>query len=227
MRYIIWIFILILGGNVFGQQGEEQIDLKYLEDQFYLGTTYNIVLNKPTNVTQRNFSYGLMGGFIRDIPVNSNRNVGFGLGFGYAYNNYYTNLLAVESTTGTDYIVLDDDVSYKRNKVDTHVLEFPIEFRWRTSTPTEYKFWRVYAGMKLGYVLGARSKFVSSDDKIAFKNNDIERFRYGVMLNFGYSTFNVHLYYALNNLFKDGVSTVEGEAIEFTPLRLGIIFYIL
>ena len=227
MRYIIWIFILILGGNVFGQQGEEQIDLKYLEDQFYLGTTYNIVLNKPTNVTQRNFSYGLMGGFIKDIPVNSNRNVGFGLGFGYAYNNYYTNLLAVESTTGTDYIVLDDDVSYKRNKVDTHVLEFPIEFRWRTSTPTEYKFWRVYAGMKLGYVLGARSKFVSSDDKIAFKNNDIERFRYGVMLNFGYSTFNVHLYYALNNLFKDGVSTVEGEAIEFTPLRLGIIFYIL
>lgn len=227
MRYIIWIFILILGGNVFGQQGEEQIDLKYLEDQFYLGTTYNIVLNKPTNVTQRNFSYGLMGGFIRDIPVNSNRNVGFGLGFGYAYNNYYTNLLAVEGTTGTDYIVLDDDVSYKRNKVDTHVLEFPIEFRWRTSTPTEYKFWRVYAGMKLGYVLGARSKFVSSDDKIAFKNNDIERFRYGVMLNFGYSTFNVHLYYALNNLFKDGVSTVEGEAIEFTPLRLGIIFYIL
>lgn len=227
MRYIIWIFILILGGNVFGQQGEEQIDLKYLEDQFYLGTTYNIVLNKPTNVTQRNFSYGLMGGFIKDIPVNSNRNVGFGLGLGYAYNNYYTNLLAVESTTGTDYIVLDDDVSYKRNKVDTHVLEFPIEFRWRTSTPTEYKFWRVYAGMKLGYVLGARSKFVSSDDKIAFKNNDIERFRYGVMLNFGYSTFNVHLYYALNNLFKDGVSTVEGEAIEFTPLRLGIIFYIL
>lgn len=227
MRYIIWIFILILGGNVFGQQGEEQIDLKYLEDQFYLGTTYNIVLNKPTNVTQRNFSYGLMGGFIKDIPVNSNRNVGFGLGFGYAYNNYYTNLLAVEGTTGTDYIVLDDDVSYKRNKVDTHVLEFPIEFRWRTSTPTEYKFWRVYAGMKLGYVLGARSKFVSSDDKIAFKNNDIERFRYGVMLNFGYSTFNVHLYYALNNLFKDGVSTVEGEAIEFTPLRLGIIFYIL
>ncbi|WP_276389466.1 porin family protein [Eudoraea chungangensis] len=227
MRYIIWIFILILGGNVFGQQGEEQIDLKYLEDQFYLGTTYNIVLNKPTNVSQRNFSYGLMGGFIKDIPVNRNRNVGFGLGFGYAYNNYYTNLLAVESTTGIDYIVLDDDVSYKRNKVDTHVLEFPIEFRWRTSTPTDYKFWRVYAGMKLGYVLGARSKFVSSDDKIAFKNNDIEKFRYGVMLNFGYSTFNVHLYYALNNLFKDGISTVEGEAIEFTPFRLGIIFYIL
>ncbi|MGB5319312.1 porin family protein [Eudoraea sp.] len=227
MRSIILLMVLFFCGPLCAQEVGEELDMKYLEDQFYLGTTYNIVLNRPENVTQRNFSYGLMGGFIRDIPINLDRNIGFGVGLGYAYNNYYTNLFANEIADGIEYTVLDKTVSYKRNKVDTHVLEVPLQFRWRTSTASTYKFWRVYAGMKLGYVLGSRSKFVSDNEKISFKNNNIERFRYGVVLNFGYSTFNVHAYYALNALFKDGVVTVEGDPIEFVPLRLGIVFYIL
>ena len=81
--------------------------------------------------------------------------------------------------------------------------------------------------MKLGYIVGSRSKFVSNTEKISFYNTDTRNFRYGVMLNFGYSTFNVHVYYALSNLFNDNVTTVEGTPIEFRPLRIGIIFYIL
>ena len=81
--------------------------------------------------------------------------------------------------------------------------------------------------MKLGYVVGSRSKFVSETAKIAFNNTDVRKFRYGIMLNFGYSTVNVHAYYALSNLFEDGTRTDEGESIEFRPLRIGIIFYIL
>jgi len=225
-RYTLF---LILGFtiNLCAQENAEVEDFKYLEDQFYLGITYNFILNKPSGVNQGNFSYGLQGGFIKDIPLNSRRNLGIGIGLGYAYNNYYTNLFVNETESGLEYIVLDSDVSYKRNKLDTHVIEMPIEFRWRTSTPSDYKFWRVYAGMKLGYVVGSRSKFVSNEAKISFNNSDIRNFRYGVMLNFGYSTFNVHAYYALSNLFNDGVTTNEGESIEFRPLRIGIIFYIL
>ena len=225
-RYTLF---LILGFtiNLCAQENAEVEDLKYLEDQFYLGITYNFILNKPDGVNQSNFSYGLKGGFIKDIPLNSRRNLGIGIGLGYAYNNYYTNLFVNETESGLEYIVLDSDVSYKRNKLDNHVIEMPIEFRWRTSTPSDYKFWRVYAGMKLGYVVGSRSKFVSNETKISFNNSDIRNFRYGVMLNLGYSTFNVHAYYALSNLFNDGVTTNEGESIEFRPLRIGIIFYIL
>jgi hypothetical protein len=225
-RYILF---LILGFtiNLCAQENAEVEDLKYLEDQFYLGITYNFILNKPEGVTQSNFSYGLQGGFIKDIPFNSRRNFGIGIGLGYAYYNYYSNLFANETESGIEYIVLDSDVSYKRNKIDTHVIEMPIEIRWRTSTPSDYKFWRVYAGMKLGYVVGSRSKFVSDEAKISFNNTDIHNFRYGVMLNLGYSTFNVHAYYALSNLFNDGVTTNEGDSIEFQPLRIGIIFYIL
>ncbi len=225
-RYILF---LILGFtiNLCAQENAEVDDLKYLEDQFYLGITYNFILNKPNGVTQGNFSYGLQGGFIKDIPLNNRRNLGIGIGLGYAYNNYYTNLFVNETENGLEYTILDSDVSYKRNKLDTHVIEMPIEFRWRTSTPSDYNFWRVYAGMKLGYIVGSRSKFVSDTEKISFNNTDTRNFRYGVMLNFGYSTFNVHAYYALSNLFNDGVTTIDGDSIEFQPLRIGFIFYIL
>ena len=225
-RHILFL-IISFTINLCAQESSKAEDLKYLEDQFYLGITYNLVLNKPDGVTQGNFSYGLMGGFIKDFPLNKRRNFGFGVGLGYAYNNYYTNLFADKTENGLEYTVLDSEVSYKRNKLDTHVIEIPIELRWRTSTPSDYKFWRVYAGMKLGYVVGSRSKFVSDSAKISFNNTDVRNFRYGIMLNFGYSTVNVHAYYALSNLFNDNISTVEGESIEFRPLRIGIIFYIL
>ena len=227
MKRQILFLIISFTINLCAQESSKAEDLKYLEDQFYLGITYNLVLNKPDGVTQGNFSYGLMGGFIKDFPLNKRRNFGFGVGLGYAYNNYYTNLFVDKTENGLEYTVLDSEVSYKRNKLDTHVIEIPIELRWRTSTPSDYKFWRVYAGMKLGYVVGSRSKFVSDSAKISFNNTDVRNFRYGIMLNFGYSTVNVHAYYALSNLFNDNISTVEGESIEFRPLRIGIIFYIL
>ena len=46
------------------------------------------------------------------------------------------------------------------------------------------------------------------------------------MLNFGYNTFNVHVYYALSNLLEDN-ATVATENLQLKPLRIGFIFYIL
>jgi hypothetical protein len=203
------------------------VDTRYLEDQFYVGLTYNFVLNKPQNVTQRSLSYGLMGGFIKDIPLNPRRNVAIGLGLGYAVYSYYTNLRVTESGTAFQYDILDGNTSFIRNKLETHMIEIPLEFRWRNSTATAYKFWRFYSGVKFGYVVGGRSKFVTNAYKDSFYNTDIQNFRYGLMLNFGYNTFNIHAYYALNHLFKNGISTVDGQNVDFTPLRIGLIFYIL
>jgi hypothetical protein len=223
------LLVLLLGyiTGITAQDSIKRIDLKYLEDQFYTGITYNFILNKPSDVTQRNFSYGLMGGFIKDIPLNADRNVGFGLGLGYALNTYYTNLLATETQDGIVYSIIDADISYRRNKLEIHLIEMPIEFRWRSSSPSDHKFWRIYTGIKLAYAVGSRSKFVSDMEKISFRNPDIEKFQYGIILNFGYNTFNFHAYYGLNNLFKDGIVTDTGESIKFKPLRIGISFYIL
>jgi len=200
---------------------------KYLEDQFYVGLTYNFLLNKPADVTQSNLSYGLQGGVIKDIPLNERRNIAIGIGLGYAVNSYYTNLKVTEINDGFEYRVLPNGTSFKRSKIETHLIEMPIEFRWRNSTAESYKFWRVYTGIKLGYVVGSRSKFVSDVENFSFYNTDTENFQFGLSINFGYNTFNVHAYYALNDFFEKGTLTVDNKSVDFTPLRIGIIFYIL
>src|SRR5690606_31763069 len=78
-----------LGSSVWGQEPSigPVVDTKYLEDQFYVGLTYNFLMDMPTDVTQRNLSYGLHGGFIKDIPLNLGRTVGLGIGIGYGINS--------------------------------------------------------------------------------------------------------------------------------------------
>ncbi|MFK5971836.1 MAG: porin family protein [Flavobacteriaceae bacterium] len=223
-------FLLLFFGVLWGSNASAQealsLDKKYKEDQFYVGISYNFLFNKPDDVTERNLSYGLKLGFIKDISLNYNRTIALGIGMGYAVNSYYSNLLAVESGNAIHYSVIDSNDDFKRNKVETHLIEMPFEIRWRNSTASEYKFWRIYAGFKLGYLLGGRSKFVSEQYKRSFFNADIQKLHYGLTFNFGYNTFNIHAYYSLNNLFNDNV-TVNGEDITLKPLRIGLIFYIL
>lgn len=199
----------------------------YLEDQFYIGLTYNLLLNKPESVTQQNLSYGIQAGFIKDIPLNKERNFGLGIGLGYAVNSYYTNIQAIQTANGISYRILDDQFSFKRNKIETHLIEMPLEIRWRNSTATEHRFWRIYTGFKLGYIVGSRSKLVTESYKDSFYNRDTENFRYGLIFNVGYNTFNFHLYYSLNDFFEDNTTLDTGEELALTPMSIGIIFYIL
>ncbi len=199
----------------------------YREDQFYLGINFNLLLNFPEGVSQNALSYGLQGGAIRDIPLNKDCTFALGIGLGYGFNSYYSNLRALESGGDFEYVILTDPDAYKRNKIETHLIEVPLEFRWRNSTRETFKFWRIYGGAKFGYIVGSRSKYVTTEFVDSFNNTDTENFTYGLTLNVGYNTFNLHLYYGLNNLFEEGVNGPDGQQLEMAALRFGLIFYIL
>ncbi len=225
--FFAWTFLLlVVSASAQVEQDTIPIDPRYLEDQFYVGITYNFLLQQPNNVSERSLSYGLQAGFIKDIPLNSDRTKGLGLGIGYGIYSYYSNLQATQTGVAIDYTVIESTTEFKRNKIENHMLEVPIEFRWRNSNATEFKFWRIYTGIKLGYLLGARSKFIAENERITFTNTDVNKFQYGLTFNFGYNTFNIHAYYALNALFNDSAQ-INGESITMKPLRLGFIFYIL
>lgn len=226
MKQVFFWFALCLPFYTISQESTDSdlSDARYFEDQFYAGVTYNFITDKPTNVSQRNLSYGLQAGFIKDIPVNSDRTVALGLGLGLGLNAYYSNLIASDTENGIEYSISTND--FRRSKLQTHLLEVPFELRFRNSTPDEYKFWRLYTGVKFGYVFNARSKFVSDDLNTSFNNSDVESFQYGITLNLGYNTFNIQAYYSLTNLFNDN-AVVNGEAITIKPLNIGLIFYIL
>lgn len=205
------------------------VDNNYREDQFYLSVTYNFLENRPKEMKQSGFSSGIHFGVIRDFPFNERRNKAFGIGLGLSVNSYNQNMLISKDATGNfDYQIIDESqITVKRNKFTTYLIEAPLQYRWRTSTATDYKFWRIYTGVKLGYLLYNSSKFVGSIDDVKLNGIDgFNKFQYGLTLSAGYSTWNFSVYYGLNPIFNKDAQ-LDGKSIDMNNIKVGLIFYIL
>jgi hypothetical protein len=201
------------------------VDNNYLEDQLYIGLTYNILNNKPTGFNQNGLSGGLSFGFIKDLPINRGRNKAIGIGLGYAYSAYIQNLKITDTGSSTVFEILDDQ-NFNSNRFSAHIIEVPLELRWRTSTPTVYNFWRIYTGFKLGYVFASSARFSDTSGAIYVKGIDkVNTFQYGLTLSAGYGSLNINLYYGLNTFFKN--AQVNNESIDLKQLNIGLIFYIM
>lgn len=202
-------------------------DSLYREDQFYVGVTYNLPLNLPSGANIRGLSGGFQLGFLRDIPINKQRNVAIAIGGGIAIDQFGQTLFIGETADdGTIFRVLDN-VDFTRNRFNMAIVEAPVEFRWRNSTPTSYKFWRVYAGFRVGYVYWYKATFKQTGNTVnQTKIPEFDPLRLSATLSLGYSSFNFFASYSINPFFKDAV-TVEGEKVDFRTLKVGLMFYIL
>lgn len=214
--FIIIFFIAIF--SLKAQVDIDTIDNRYREDQLYVSLTYNLLNNKPDSDTNSLFSGGFSLGYVLDLPINERRNVGFGIGFGYAYNSYSSSFL------------LDGDNNinvYETNRFKTQNIEIPIEFRWRTSTATDYSFWRIYGGVKVSYLFYSKSKFLFQGETIDLKNIvALKKIQYGLMLSAGYGSWNLYAYYGLSPLFNNKNNSAN-ESLNLKDFSLGLKFYIL
>ncbi|WP_034042822.1 porin family protein [Wocania ichthyoenteri] len=230
MKNFFFILLFIFGSYLgFSQETQSKAgDSLYKEDQFYVGITYNLLGNIPSNLSQSGFSTGFHLGFIKDIPINKRRNLAIGIGVGYSANSFNQNLLVNKDSFGNfEYSILSDSDTYSKNKFSMHLVELPIEFRWRTSTATDYAFWRIYTGFKLGYVFTNTTKHVGDLGALKYNNvNEFNNFQYGLTLSVGYNTWNLHLYYALSSIFSNDAK-LNGDKIEMNVIKVGLMFYIL
>lgn len=227
-----FIFIFLVGCNCYigvsqSDDAIKVVDSLYKEDQFYASITYNVLHHVPDDLSQSGFSLGFHAGFIKDMPLNKQRNLAIGIGIGYATNSFNQNLLISKSTDNTfEYEVIDED-DFTKNKFSNHLIELPIEFRWRTSTASDYSFWRVYAGFKLGYMFLNNTKYNGDLGSIKYSNIDeFNKFQYGLTLSAGYNTWNFCVYYGLNPIFKDAALS-DNTNLEMTDIKIGLNFYIL
>ena len=229
MKSILYILLF------FSFIGYSQIDsLKvkdelYREDQFYISVTYNLLQNAPSGISQNGFSTGFHLGFIRDFPINKRRNKAIGIGLGLSSNSYNQNMQILENNSIYSYTQVDESVAeLKKNKFTTYLLEMPIEFRWRTSALENSKFWRIYSGFKLGYLVYNSSKLETSSGTFKVNQNpQLNSFQYGPTLSVGYDTWNFHCYYALNSIFSDDAKFNGASPIDLQFIKIGVIFYIL
>ena len=229
--FIFFLFLSVLPS--FSQENTNsedapkiKIDSLYREDQFYFSFSLNTLQNKPAGLTQDKFSSGFTLGFLRDFPVNKKRNLAIAPGIGLAYNNYNQNLKIIETNQTKEYEILESTVTFDRNKFSQLLVEVPIEFRWRTSTFESHKFWRIYGGFKVGYLLYDQSVYKDQYEKISLtKNKDFNQFQYGTYISAGYNSINIFAYYGLNPLFQSAKTTTE--SIDMNCLNFGVMFYIL
>ncbi len=203
------------------------LDSLYREDQFYVGITYNILQQRPEDLRQNKFSLGFSAGFLRDMPINEKRTVAIAAGLGYSFNSFNHNLqIARIGDNNPTYGLIGSGVSYDKNKMTLHYVDLPIEIRWRTSTMESHRFWRIYGGLKLSYLFYDTYKFDGEGGNYSVSQNpDFNKVQYGTYLSVGYNTWNAHVYYGLNPLFKS--AELDAKAVKMNTLNIGLMFYIL
>ena len=162
------------------------------------------------------------------MPINEKRNFAIGLGLGLSSNSFNQNIAITEANNTVVYNIIDErEVNVSKNKFTTYLVEVPLEIRWRTSTYAEYDFWRIYAGVKFGYLLYNSTKLNSDNGNVKLsKIDNFKKLQYGINLSAGYGTWNFHVYYGLNSIFDDSAK-LNGQSIDMSSLKLGLMFYIL
>ena len=222
MKLYIYLLVFFSSSLAFAQKDSLQLGDAYLQDQLYFGLTFNQLFNQPETVSGSGFSYGVNLGYIKDISLVKSGRLALGFGAGYAYDSFNHSFKIQEQNSN---LVVEANTT-SSNNLRIHALEFPLEFRWRTSNANKYKFWRIYTGVKFSYNL--KNTFNYFDGAILKKHTNIDRFnkwQYGLTISAGYATFNFNMYYGLSPLLNS--ADVGTKTINTQVMKIGILFYFL
>ena len=220
-RFFLLFFLLFFTQLSFTQSGTSE-DF-YREDQFYFGSSYFIQTEPIENFKQNGFSGNFQFGFVRDLPLNNNSTKAIGIGLGYERNFFTSNIQPIETDGNIDYRIVISRFLESKNKMSFSSFVIPIEYRWRRSSIDQYKFWRIYSGLKIkkNFPLYSNPSYGSE-----ITIDEIEDWTTSFYLNAGYNTWNISLEYDLNPILKNKKTSNE-ENINISFFRLGLVFYIL
>ena len=145
---------------------------KYREDQIYFSVYYNSLGDNLDNFKENKFSSSLNFGFIRDIPLSKSGKLALGIGLGLGVNSFNNNL-KLSSDSSNSYNLLSSREIPQKNVFNFSEFQIPLEIRWRNSTPNNYKFWRIYAGIKYSRLLSSSYNFENQQENYNINNPSI------------------------------------------------------
>ena len=219
-RYVL--LLVFFGVQALAQQAIDS--LAYREDQFYLDVNLLLQANDIDNFRQNGFSRSIHFGFLRDISLNKNGNRALALGIGYGYQRW-VNTLNIDKEDGLYVYNIPSHSRSLSNVFSYHKLQFPIELRWRTSTATDFDFWRVYLGYRLSYQFAARyHPFFGPDFRLV---DQLTPWQHSFGVSTGYGSWNLRLAYEIHPLLNQEIQLETGARPRIYPIHLGLIFYFL
>lgn len=224
MKIAVFISSFLFSFCLFAQENLSN-ENKYYEDQFYVGLQYNSLIRSTKGIENNGVPYSFEAGFIKDIPFNQQRNIGLGLGIGYSYDVLRPSISITENNSKFEFAIDENATAYR---YETHNLEVPFEFRWRTSTATTYSFWRIYTGASFIYSFKNEVSLNAKNASTSFSDIDaLNKINYTLYSSIGYGTWNFHIKYYLKSPFKNTITTLDNQKLNFNQLKIGVMFYIL
>lgn len=235
-KYLLLLFICATTQQVFAQEGtiettvettsestddfiEFKKNINKSKDRLVLDFTYDMLLNLPDSIKTSGFSRGFNAYFTYDIVLGkSNFSIAPGIGIGN--NNYFMKYAVSSDSMGTYFNKFGDDIDVKKSKIALSYIDIPLELRFRSAPNKKGSSWKLAAGIKAGMMIQNKWKYKGEDFGMGekFKTYDIEnvnKFRYGIMMRGGYGMWNVFAYYSLSDVFNS-------NAPRMTPLSFGI-----
>ena len=218
MKHTYSILFLMAFGFLFAQEKTPT----FREDQIYLSIAYPYFSDAPNTLIQNKLSYAFSIGFIRDIPINSQRTLAVGVGLGFDQATLYNNTLFTQTGNKIDASVIEE--GYKQNYLRMQSLTVPLELRWRNATETKHAFWRIHTGVSVHFPMQFKSYNKTSTGQI----NTTKLPSKGTILrwnvHFGFNTWNISIAHDMQPWATFGALNREFD-MNFT--KIGLIFYIL
>lgn len=204
---------------------EEEIEMELKEKKSELVTTdwfnmqigFNNLINSdnqlemPAGFENMSISTGKSVDFHLHIVQQAlniyKKNVRFVYGVGIDFNNYRfeKDVLLGKDSLGMLVANLDEEVSYKKNKLNTQYLTVPLMLNLRFGND-ENKMFNISFGPNLGYLLTSHQKLKWDDNgkrKAKVKEDyNIEKFRVGYELQFGYGNLILFAKYFPKSMFE-------------------------
>ena len=248
MKRILILFsaLILTSGSLFAQDDMQEIPDEFVSgtsDRFMIDLFSDIWSNTPEAMDINTINRGISISMMQDFRLGySPFSVAAGLGFtshnlysDHAYEFTSMSWLSSWPQPGTyDFHPIDETWNdIKKNKLSLNYLNVPLEFRYRNNNLP--KTFRIYAGLRLGYLINAHTKvhIVSKEENLddsiqnewkykELKLGNLEKLQAGVTARIGYGRLNLFGYLPLTEIFKDNYSAELG----MKPVSVGITFIV-
>ncbi|MEE4176121.1 MAG: outer membrane beta-barrel protein [Bacteroides sp.] len=248
MKRILIVFsaLILSGGLLFAQEDMPEIPEEYISgtaDRFMVDLFTDIWSNAPEEMDMNTINRGISISMMQDFKLGASP-FSVAAGLGISSHNLYSNFVyeftpmswsSAWPQPGTyDFHKIDEEFyEIKKNKLSLNYLSAPFEFRYRNYNLP--KTFRIYAGLRLGYLINAHTKthlkieegVVGSPPPSEWKTKEsklgnLEKFQVGVTARVGYGRINLFGYLPLTEIFKDNFAAGQG----MKPVSVGLTFIV-
>jgi hypothetical protein len=194
-------------------------------DRLVVDLTFDQWLHDENGLKLKWHSRGFNTYFMYDIQLGKKKKLfSVAPGLGISTSSIFHNAIVSEDTVNGTTFTIDPTITdnYKKNKFGLTYVDIPLELRFRSTPNAKNKSWKFALGFKAGVLIDSKVKVKQEDANGNMKiykekrYSDLNRFRYGATVRFGYGPFNFFGFYSLAKLFDKGMGP------DITPISMGI-----